>query len=99
MGEGRRRDYLLEYLREVVRPSMPILPYGAAAARWHGRVRAQLEAKGRPTSFADGQIAGIAATEGLTVVTRNTADFEPVANLSEMGGPGAEIRLENWFAR
>lgn len=97
MDEGRRRDYLLEYLREVVRPSMPILPYGAAAARWHGRARAALEREGRPTSFADGQIAGIAATEELTVVTENTSDFEPFAELSERGEPGAGIRLENWF--
>jgi len=98
MDEGRRRDYLLEYLREVVRPSMPILPYGAAAARWHGRVRAALEREGRPTSFADGQIAAIAATEDLTVVTENTSDFEPFTDLPEMTGLGAGIRLENWFA-
>ena len=97
MDEGRRRDYLLEYLREVVRPSMPILPYGAAAARWHGRARAALEREGRPTSFADGQIAGIAATEELTVVTDNTSDFEPFAELSEMTGLEAGICLENWF--
>ena len=97
MDEGRRRDYLLEYLREVVRPSMPILPSGAAAARWHGRARAALEQEGRPTSFADGQIAAIAATEDLTVVTENTSDFEPFAELSERGEPGAGIRLENWF--
>jgi tRNA(fMet)-specific endonuclease VapC len=97
MDEGRRRDYLLEYLREVVRPSMPILPYGAAAARWHGRARARLEAEGRPTSFADGQIAAIAATEDLTVVTENTSDFEPFAELSEMGVFEGGIRLENWF--
>jgi tRNA(fMet)-specific endonuclease VapC len=97
MDEGRRRDYLLEYLREVVRPSMPILPYGVAAARWHGRARAQLERVGRPTSFADGQIAGIAATEDLTVVTENTSDFEPFTNLPKRGEPGVGIRLENWF--
>jgi tRNA(fMet)-specific endonuclease VapC len=97
MDEGRRRDYLLEYLREVVRPWVPILPYGAAAARWHGRARARLEAEGRPTSFADGQIAAIAATEDLTVVTENTSGFEPFADLPEIAGTGAGIRLENWF--
>jgi predicted nucleic acid-binding protein len=41
--------------------------------------------------FADGQIAGIAGAEGLTVVTGNTADFEPFARLEE------GIRVENWF--
>lgn len=92
MDKGRRRSYLLEYLREVVRPSMPILPYDAAAARWHGRARAHLEREGRPTSFADGQIAAIAGTEDLTVVTENTSDFEPFRDFE--GG----IRVENWFS-
>ena len=91
MEEGRKRDYLLDYLRDVVRPSMPILPYDAAAARWHGRARARLEKEGRSTPFADGQIAGIAGAEGLTVVTENTSDFEPFSRL-ENG-----IGVENWF--
>ena len=92
MEEGRRRDYLLEYLREGLRPSMPILPYDAAAAQWHGQARARLESEGRPTPFADGQIAAIAGAEGLTVVTQNTSDFEPFALLEE------GIDVENWFA-
>lgn len=102
MEEGQKRSYLLEYLRDVVRPSMPILPYDAAAARWHGWARARLEAEGLSTPFADGQIAGIAGAEGLTVVTENTSDFEPFAALSEEGaleeGVLEEgIGLENWF--
>ncbi|WP_103028064.1 type II toxin-antitoxin system VapC family toxin [Salinibacter altiplanensis] len=92
MDEGKGRDYLFEYLRDVLRPSMPILPYDAAAAQWHGWARAALEQKGRPTPFADGQIAAIAATEDLTVVTQNVGDFEPFGKLEE------GIRVENWFS-
>jgi tRNA(fMet)-specific endonuclease VapC len=92
MDEDRRRSYLLEYLTEVVRPSMPILPYDAAAARWHGRARDLLEKEGLSTPFADGQIAGIAGAEGLTVVTENISDFQPFADLD--GG----IQVENWYA-
>jgi hypothetical protein len=33
----------------------------------------------------------------ITVVTENTSDFEPFAELSEMAGLEAGIRLENWF--
>lgn len=87
MEEGQRRSYLANYLREVVRPSMPVIPYDAAAARWHGEVRAALEAQGLPRPFADGQIAAIAATRNLILVTRNTADFAPFEGL----------HLENWF--
>lgn len=92
MDEGRKRSYLLDYLREVVRPSMPILPYDVDAARWHGDARAALEREGLSTPFADGQIAAIAAAQGLTLVTRNTSDFEPFAALEE------GIHVENWFA-
>lgn len=92
MDKGRRRSYLLEYLHEVVRPSMPILPYDAAAAEWHGEVRSVLEKKGRSTPFADGQIAAIAGTQDLTVVTENSSDFAPFVELEE------GIHVENWFS-
>lgn len=59
----------------MILATLPILPYDAAAAAWHGRERARLQRKGISPSFADGQIAAIAKVHGLTVVTRNTADF------------------------
>lgn len=93
MDEGRRRSYLLDYLQDVVRPSMPILPYDAPAARWHGRARAKLEQKGLSMPFADGQIAAIAGVGNLTVVTDNISDFRPFANLDR------GIRVENWFSK
>lgn len=92
MDEGRRRSYLLEYLHEVVRPSMPILPYDAAAARWHGQARAALERDGLSTPVADGQIAAVAGADGLTVVTENVSDFDPFTELDE------GIHVENWFS-
>ncbi len=88
MDEGHRRSYLADYLAEVVRPSMPIVPYDAAAARWHGKARAALEAEGHARPFADGQIAAIAATRDLILVTRNISDFECYE----------ELHVENWFA-
>jgi tRNA(fMet)-specific endonuclease VapC len=88
MDQGRRRSYLTDYLREVVRPSMPIILYDEAAAQWHGTARAKLEAEGQSQPFADGQIAAIAATRELILVTRNTSDFERYD----------ELHVENWFA-
>jgi tRNA(fMet)-specific endonuclease VapC len=87
MDEGRRRSYVLDYLGEVVRPAMPIIPYDTAAAQWHGEQRAALEAQGLTRPFADGQIAAIAATRDLIVVTRNTSDFAHYEDL----------HVENWF--
>jgi tRNA(fMet)-specific endonuclease VapC len=54
---------------------LPILPYDASAAAWHGHERARLEAKGKTAPFVDGQIVAIAVTRGLTLVTRNVRDF------------------------
>lgn len=72
---SKRRSALEEYLHSVVRQSFPILPYDETAAEWHGKERARLEAGGRTAPFVDGQIAAIAHTQNLTLVTANTVDF------------------------
>jgi tRNA(fMet)-specific endonuclease VapC len=87
LPNSRRRTAIEQYLFEVVRPAIPILPYDEGAARWHATERARLAALGRPPSFADGQIAAIAMTAGLTLVTSNTADFTP------FGG----VEIVNWL--
>ena len=73
---GKRKSALEEYLHGVVRRSFPILPYDDAAAEWHGRERARLEERGRTPPFVDGQIAAIAHSESLTLVTANTEYFQ-----------------------
>jgi tRNA(fMet)-specific endonuclease VapC len=72
---------LEEYLHNVVRRSFPILPYDEAAAEWHGRERARLEEDGRTPPFVDGQIAAIAASQSLTLVTANAKDFHGFTDL------------------
>lgn len=54
---------------------MEVLPYDLEAATWHATERARLAARGRTPHFADGAIASIAYTRGLTLVTANVADF------------------------
>ena len=78
---GKRRSALEEYLHGVVRRSFPILPYDDVAAEWHGRERARLEEGGRTPPFVDGQIAAIAHSQSLTLVTANTEDFRHFAEL------------------
>jgi tRNA(fMet)-specific endonuclease VapC len=70
-----RRRVLEQYLEEVVRVEVPILPYDTAAADWHAAERARLAALGRTPPFVDGQLAAIARTNGLALVTANVADF------------------------
>ncbi len=71
---SRRKTILTEYLAEVV-SQIPVLGYDATCAHWHARERARLERRGAPAPFVDGQIAAIAAVNGLVLATRNTEDF------------------------
>lgn len=85
LRSGRRRNALTAYVR-LVPSQFPILDYDASAAEWHATLRARDEATGTVRPFADGQIAAVAATNDLTLVTRNTADFAAVD----------ELALEDW---
>ncbi|HKY35859.1 MAG TPA: type II toxin-antitoxin system VapC family toxin [Polyangiaceae bacterium] len=84
---SRKKTALTNYIAEVV-ARIPILPYAAAAARWHACERARLTKRGRAPAFVDGQIAATAMVHGLTLVTRNLADFEVFEGL----------KLASWFA-
>lgn len=75
LSPSKRRRAIEAYLDEVVLPSIPLLPYDAAAARWHAAERARLENLGQMPPFVDGQIAAIAVVNGLTLVTNNASDF------------------------
>jgi tRNA(fMet)-specific endonuclease VapC len=75
LPDGRRRNTLDFYVHSVVKDRFPILPYDHAAAEWHARERVRLESTGKVTPFIDGQIAAIAGTQNLVLVTSNTRDF------------------------
>jgi tRNA(fMet)-specific endonuclease VapC len=86
LPKGKRRAAIEAYLRDVVRPSFPNLPYDEAAATWHGEERARLEALGKPAPFVDGQIAAVAHVHELVLVTTNEKDFRGFKGL----------QVENW---
>lgn len=87
LPHSKKRMAITEYLQQVVRNTMPILPYDEAAATWHGEERARLGATGRPPPYIDGQIAAIAHVNRLTLVTRNVREFSVFRGL----------KVENWF--
>ena len=86
MAEGAKKRTLERYLFEGV-DLLPKLAYDDKAARWQARERAKLERLGQSASFVDGQIAAVAATNGLSLVTRNVRDFENFEDLE----------VQNWF--
>jgi tRNA(fMet)-specific endonuclease VapC len=76
LPRGRHRSALETYLDDVVRATLPILPYDERCAEWHAHERARLQRLGKTAPLVDGQIAAIAAVSGLALVTSNTADFK-----------------------
>jgi tRNA(fMet)-specific endonuclease VapC len=75
LPRSKRRKLYESWLRDVVAATLPVLPYDGAAAAWHAAERARLARSGRPAPFVDGQIAAIAATNDLILVTANRKDF------------------------
>jgi tRNA(fMet)-specific endonuclease VapC len=57
------------------------LPFDDSATMIFGTIRAQLEALGTPIGAYDLQIAAIALTHNLTLVTHNTREFKRVNDL------------------
>lgn len=70
-----KRSAIEAYLTGVVAGAFPILPYDDRAADWHAAERARLAQAGQTPPFADGQIAAIAHTQELTLVTLNGLDY------------------------
>ncbi len=89
LPRGQRQRDLAAFLEEVVLPTIPALAYDERAATWHAAERVRLEKLGKTPPFVDGQIAAIASTNGLPVVTANPKDFKGFKGLS----------VVNWASR
>jgi len=64
-----------------------ILDFDSGSSMEYGRLRADLQKAGTPISQMDMLIAAHAKSEGLTLVTNNTCEFERVKGL----------QLEDWL--
>lgn len=82
MKAGAIKAQFLAFYETLVQP---VLPYDKAAADYHATERARL--KSCPST--DAQIASIAVTQDLVLVTRNVRDFKAFRG----------VRLEDWGRR
>ena len=85
--KSARPQFHLGNLENVLLPRVNLLAYDSAAAFHYGRLRAELEKKGRPASHADLQIAAISVSHDLVLVTGNTRHFSMIEGL----------KVENWM--
>ncbi len=84
---SKLRNKLESYLNGFIN-TLPILSYDEKAANWHSAEQVRLSSEGLSPAFIDTQIAAIAASNRLIMVTRNVNDFQ---NFSD-------VKIENWFS-
>jgi tRNA(fMet)-specific endonuclease VapC len=87
LQSGARKLWLGNGLDDLIN-KLPVLAYDVEAANWWGMERARLTALGTTAPRTDGEIAAIAATNGLILGTQNRKDFKGYADL----------QLEDWYA-
>ncbi len=87
LAASKRKTQLQSYLTMLLANGLMVLPFDQAAADWYAKERAELKRQGQTCAYADGEIAAIAATQQLILVTRNTQDFVSFQQLT----------LQNWF--
>ncbi len=77
LSSGPKRRALERWLEHDLseRFAGRILPLDQEAADIWGRIQARAENKGRPLPSLDSLLAATALAHGLSLVTRNTADF------------------------
>lgn len=66
---------------EHIKSQLEIYPFNESAALKYGAIRAALERQGQIISERDLQIAAVALSNKLCVVTHNTKEFDRIAGL------------------
>jgi len=87
LPRSERRNKLEAYRESLLDAGLDVLPFDRSAAEWMGTERARLLKRGITPAYRDAQIAAVAATHKLIVVTRNVDDFRSFSG----------VRVQNWF--
>lgn len=90
MPDGKKKKILMDYLEETVVPFFDFLTFDFECAKANAQIVAKLESVGKPLPIIDSQIASVAITNDLILVTRNTKDFAPIQKFFP-------LKIENWF--
>ena len=90
MGEGRKKEALMEFYTDFIQKSLDIIPFDVHCAWVHSDITERLEKLGRPSPLIDSMIAATAIANNQILVTRNVNDFEVIQSVSN-------LMIENWF--
>lgn len=90
MASGKKRDYIFSKLVDDIQANYEIIQYDNHAAWIHADIRSRLKEQGIEIDFQDSQIASIAVSNNMILVTRNIKHFESIQKVSP-------LMLENWF--
>ena len=90
MAPGKKKDLLFGDLIDDIQAHYQIIQYDNHAAWIQADICARLKEKGHPLDFQDTQIASVAVSNAMILVTRNTSHFTPIQEVSP-------LMLENWF--
>ncbi len=83
-----RRAQLDAYRQSLLSAGLEVVPFDQSAADWMASERARLLKKGSTPAYRDAQIAAVAGSRDLVLVTRNVDDFKGFRGL----------KVQNWFA-
>ena len=89
MEEGKRKDYIKDIM-ETIHISYEVLPYDDFASQICGEIQASCEKQGKTLQKNDSQIAATAIANGMVLITHNTEDFTPIAEVSS-------LRFGDWW--
>jgi predicted nucleic acid-binding protein len=80
LSDGKKRKALLRWIESGIKAEFAgrILPVDTAVMECWAQIQASCEQAGRLLPLMDSLLAATALTHGLTLVTRNTADFKAV---------------------
>lgn len=87
MMRASNRTRLLALFEDVLLPRATILTFDFSAAKKYGEIRSFLESQGTPLAHADLQIAAVALSMNMTLITGNLKHFQRVP----------ELAVENWL--
>lgn len=90
LSEGKRKEFLIDYAINQIQKYFEILPFTDFAASIYSDIISRLKPKGILPSKMDLMIASTAISNNLILVTRNTANFNGIMQVSS-------LMIENWF--